>query len=110
MFPAHRRRTAETKLSDAELQIEALESKLTSLNQLLESEKAAAESAVKASEQTWQARLDAAIAVATAEVRNAAEKMAERVQGDFEQQLAESSATQEVRAKHKYNEIILLFV
>ena len=52
-----RRRSAETRLSDAELEIEALEAKVASLQQLLESEQAAAAASSKALEQSWSTRL-----------------------------------------------------
>ena len=92
-----RRRSAESKLSDAELQIEALESKLTSLSQLLESEQAAAESALKASEQSWQVRLAEATAAAATDATSAAQLEAQALQSDLQQQLEESKAAQEVR-------------
>ncbi len=92
-----RRRSAESKLSDAELQIEVLESKLTSLSQLLESEQAAAESALKASEQSWQVRLDEATAAAASDAQGAAQQEAQAVQSELQQQLEESKAAHEVR-------------
>ncbi len=92
-----RRRSAESKLSDAELQVEALESKLTSLSQLLESEQAAAESALKASEQSWQVLLDEATAAAASHASSAAQQEAQAVQSDLQQQLEESKAAHEVR-------------
>lgn len=94
-----RRRSAESKLSDAELQIEALESKLTSLSQLLESEQAAAESALKASEQSWQVRLGEATAAAASDANSVAQQDAQAVATDLQQQLEESKAAHEVRAK-----------
>lgn len=92
-----RRRSAESKLSDAELQIEALESKLTSLSQLLESEQASAELALKASEQSWQVRLDEATVAAASDASSAAQQEAQAVQSDLQQQLEESKAAHEVR-------------
>jgi len=92
-----RRRFAESKLSDAELQIEALESKLTSLSQLLETEQAAAESALKASEQSWQTQLIESTSSAASDAKAAAEEEARTVQSDLQRQLAESNATYEVR-------------
>ena len=87
-----RRRTAESKLTDAELQIEALESKVSSLSQLLDSEKAAAESALKASEQSWQTRLSESASAAASGATAAAEEEAKGVQSALQQQLEESNA------------------
>ena len=94
-----RRRTAESKLADTELQIEALESKVSSLGQLLESEKAAAESALKASEQSWQARLDESVSAATTAAQTAAEEEAKAVQSALQQQLDDANAGREVTCK-----------
>ena len=91
-----RRRGAESKLSDAELQIEALESKLTSLSQLLESEQAAAESALKASEQSWQIRLDEATAAASHDARDTADRELQALQANLAQQLDDSKVAYEV--------------
>ena len=91
-----RRRGAESKLSDAELQIEALESKLTSLSQLLESEQAAAESALKASEQAWQTRLEEATAAAAHDARDTADRESQTLQASLVQQLDDSKAAYEV--------------
>ena len=88
----YRRRTAESKLADAELQVEALESKVSSLSQLLDSEKAAAESALKASEQSWQTRLDDSTSSAASGAKVAAEEEARAVQSALQQQLGASNA------------------
>lgn len=91
-----RRRTAESKLADAELQIEALDSKVSSLSQLLDSEKAAAESALKASEQSWQTRLDESTFAAASGAKAAAEEEARTVRSALQQQLDESNADKAV--------------
>ena len=91
-----RRRTAESKLADTELQIEALDSKVSSLGQLLDSEKAAAESALKASEQSWQTRLDESASAAANGARATADEEARTVQSALQQQLEESNADKAV--------------
>ena len=96
-----RRRFAESKLSDAELQIQALDSKLSSLSQLLESEQAAAESALKVFQQSWQTRLDESTAAAASDARQVAEETAQTMQTDLQQQLADSDTAREVRMRVK---------
>lgn len=91
-----RRKTAESKLADAQLQIEALESKVSSLSQLLESEKVAAETALKASEQSWQTRLDESVSAAAIAASGAAEEEARAVQSVLQEQLDVSNAARQV--------------
>lgn len=92
-----RRRTAENKLADAQLQIEALDSKVSSLSQLLESEKVAAEAALNASEQSWQTRLDESVSAAANAARGASEDEARAVQSALQEQLDDSNAARQVR-------------
>ena len=67
-----------------------------SLGQLLDSEKAAAESALKAAEQSWQTRLSESAAAAASDAKAAAEEEARAVQTALQQQLDEACATREV--------------
>ena len=104
-----RRRTAESKLADAEMQIEALESKVSSLSQLLDSEKAAAESALKASEQSWQTRLDKSVSAAATGAHTAAEEEANAVQSALQQQLDDANASRQVTCKPSHT-LLAVFV
>ena len=105
-----RRRGAESKLSDAELQIEALESKLTSLSQLLESEQAAAESALKASEQAWQTRVAEATAAAAHDTRDTADREFRALHANLARQLDESKAAYEVSRETASKLLASMFV
>ena len=78
------------------MQIDALESKVASLGQLLDSEKAAAESALRASEQAWQTQLAEAVAGAASDAKAAAEEEASTVQSALQQQLNDVTAAREV--------------
>lgn len=69
---------------------------MSSLSQLLDSEKGAAESALKASEQSWQTRLDESASAAASDARAAAEEEAIAVQSALQQQLEESNADKTV--------------
>ena len=95
-FFSCRRRSAESRLSDAEIQIEALESKVASLQQLLESEQAAAVANSRSLEQSWSSRLTESVSAATAEARSAAESKAESAAAALQQQLDEAESARQV--------------
>ena len=92
----YRRRSAESRLSDAEIEIEALEAKVASLQQLLESEQAAATASSRSLEQSWSARLAESVSASAAEARAAAEAEADVKLVALQQQLDDAKAAQQV--------------
>ena len=69
---------------------------MSSLSQVLDSEKAAAESALKASEQSWQTRLDESASAAANDAKAAAEEEAMAARSALQQQLEDSHADKAV--------------
>lgn len=96
---ACRSRAAESRASDAEIEIEGLESKVASLTQLLQSEQAAAAANSIALEQSWSSRMTDAVSAAAAEARAAAETEAESQAAVVQQQLGDAELGRQVCLK-----------